>query len=563
MRMFKHSSFRVLPARLLSGTRGFRRDERGSVAIMAGLFFVMIAGLAALAIDIGSLYLERRVLQGVSDLAAIAGAGDIEQAEQRVEATLAANGVEADYEVVRGFYLADPKVAPESRFSPGRTPYNAVQVALSQPGNIFFARAFSVQEPEISVMAVAARAELAAFGIGSRLASLQGGVANQVLGALTGGSVSLSVMDYRALADADITVADALSGLATSGKVTAGTYGEVLDASVTLGDFLEVVADVAGANGDAAASLALRKLARAAGSGLDVPLSTMVDAGPFASLAVGDKAPGFDISASALELVSAATTLANGERQVEIDLDLGVPGIARARLALAIGEPMQGTTLMAVGGPGTRISTAQMRLRLLAEVGGEGLLKTIRLRLPVYLDLAHASAGLERVACQSSGAVSVRVGAKPGLANLWIGEIDLDTMADFSAPAPVDKTRIVELPLIKVDGIAHVESGSARERSVSFSRSDIGRAPGKSLSSDALLQTAVSSLLGDLSLEIRMLGMGLGELAVSDAVTDTLAKVALPLDSALNTLLGVLGVNVGEADLRLFGVRCDGGVLAG
>lgn len=563
MQAFRHFQQPSIPGRHTTSLRDFRGDEKGSVAIMAGLFFVMCAGLLAFAVDIGSLYLERRVLQGVSDLAAIAGAGDIERAEQRVEDTLAANGVAAEYDVVRGLYLADPDVAPEKRFSPGRTPFNAVQVTLKQPGTIFFARAFSVQEPEISVRAVAARAEMAAFGLGSRLVSLQGGVANQVLSALIGGSVSLSVMDYRALADADIAVADALSALASSGKVRAGTYGEVLEAAVSLGDYLQVLAEVAGGNGDATAALALRRLARSAGSRLDVPLSTMIDAGPFASLIVGDKAPGFDLGASALELVSFATTLANGERQVEIELDLGVPGIARTRLVLAIGEPMQGTTLMAAGGPGTRISTAQLRLRLLAEVGGEGLFRTIRLRLPVYLDLAHATAVLDRVACRSSGAVSVRVGAKPGLASLWIGEVDPDAMADFSVPAPVERTRIADLPMIRVDGFSHVESGSARARSVTFSRSDIGKAPGRTLASDALLQTAVTSLLGDLSLEIRMLGMGLGEVAVSDAVTDTLARVAAPLDSTLNTLLGVLGVNVGEADLRLLGVRCDGGVLAG
>lgn len=563
MQRFRHTTFRHLPGGLPRPLRCLCRDETGSVAIMAGFFFVMLAGLAALAIDVGSLYLERRVLQGVSDLAAIAGAGDIERAEERVEATLAANDIEADYQVVRGLYVADPEIAPEARFSPGRTPYNAVQVSLSRPGAIFFARAFSAPEPEISVQAVAARAELAAFGVGSRLASLQGGVANQLLGALTGGSVALSVMDYRALADADIKVADVLEGLSTSGKVKAGTYGEVLEASVTLGDLLEVVAGVAGSNGDATAAVALRRIGRVAASGLSVPLALMVDAGPFASLAVGDKAPGFDLGASALDLVSAAATLANGKRQIELDLDLGVPGLLRTRLALAIGEPMQGTTLMAVGAPGTRISTAQMRLRLLAEVGGEGLFKTVRLRLPVYLDLAHATAGLERVACSSSGAVSVRVGARPGLADLWIGEMDLDRMADFSAPVPVGKVRLADLPLIKVDGIAHVEGGSARARTVSFSRSDIGKTPGKSLSSDALLQTVVSSLLGDLALDIQILGMGLGEVVVSDALTTTLEKVATPLDATVNSLLGLLGVHVGEADLRLFGVRCDGGVLAG
>jgi uncharacterized membrane protein len=82
--------------------RDFGRDTSGTIALMAGFFFLIMIGVTALAIDVGSLYFERRVLQGGADLAAIAGAGDIARAEERVEATLAANQVLADYEVERG-----------------------------------------------------------------------------------------------------------------------------------------------------------------------------------------------------------------------------------------------------------------------------------------------------------------------------------------------------------------------------------------------------------------------------------------------------------------------------
>ncbi|MHC5652592.1 TadG family pilus assembly protein [Stappia sp. ICDLI1TA098] len=543
--------------------RDFSRDTSGTIALMAGFFFLLMIGVTALAIDVGSLYFERRVLQGGADLAAIAGAGDIARAEERVEATLAANQVLADYEVVRGNYVADPDVEPDQRFTAGRLPYNAVRVNLSQPGKIFFARVFDAQQPEISVTAVAASAELASFSIGSRLASLKGGVANQLLGALVGGSVNLSVMDYRALADVDLRIAEVLQGLSTSGAVTAGTYGEVLSGSVTVGELMKVLADISAAQGDAAASVALRRLGQAAGSDISVPLSFLVDAGPFAELAIGDPAEGFDLSASALDLVSASTVLANGGRQVELNLSIAIPGLSSVKAVVAIGEPMQGTSMMAVGQRDTSVSTAQTRLRLVAQIGGKGLFSTISLKLPLYLDLAHARASLDRIACLPGGGVAVRIAARPGIADLWIGEIDTATMADFSASPLVSKADIAVLPLIRVRGIAHVEAGSVQEKILSFSRSDIGRTPGKSVSTTTILQSVVSSLLGDLDLDVRLLGLGLTEANVTAGLVNTLEGVAMPLDAVVNSLLSTLGLHLGEADIRLHAVRCDGGVLAG
>ena len=61
----------------------------------------------------------------------------------------------------------------------------------------------------------------AMISIGSRLARLDDGVANQLIGGLTGSKVSLSAMDYRRLIDLDINLlefTDALSTLGTQSK---------------------------------------------------------------------------------------------------------------------------------------------------------------------------------------------------------------------------------------------------------------------------------------------------------------------------------------------------------
>src|SRR5580704_3614821 len=52
------------------GLRDFRNDERGAIAIMAGLSAAVLVGFAALAIDVGSWRAAQRSMQGAADAAA-------------------------------------------------------------------------------------------------------------------------------------------------------------------------------------------------------------------------------------------------------------------------------------------------------------------------------------------------------------------------------------------------------------------------------------------------------------------------------------------------------------
>ena len=141
----------------------FARDISGSIAIMTAAFLMVAIAATALAIDVGSLYLERRTLQGVADLAAVSGASDIDHAEAAVAATLKANGITAHYTIERGQYSPDPRVDHTQRFAPSKSPYNAVRVTLEQPGQLYFANAFADQDFKIGVSATAANGALAAF----------------------------------------------------------------------------------------------------------------------------------------------------------------------------------------------------------------------------------------------------------------------------------------------------------------------------------------------------------------------------------------------------------------
>ena len=61
------------------------------------------------------------------------------------------------------------------------------------------------------------------------------GIENALLGALLGTHLSLSAMDYNALASANVDALDFSSALATQLHLTAGTYDSVLQSSATVG----------------------------------------------------------------------------------------------------------------------------------------------------------------------------------------------------------------------------------------------------------------------------------------------------------------------------------------
>src|SRR3546814_5555203 len=86
--------------------------------------------------------------------------------------------------------------------------------------------------------------------LGSRVAAVHGGIANALLSALTGSTVNLSVMDYEALASADIDLLAFSEALRTELDADVLTFGQTLDSQVTLPQALSALASAS--NGEVA-----------------------------------------------------------------------------------------------------------------------------------------------------------------------------------------------------------------------------------------------------------------------------------------------------------------------
>jgi len=201
------------------------RDRAGGVGLIVAAALPVLLGATALAVDLGSAMLETRQLQGAADAAALAAAADPSRADDLARAEVASAGLPGTIATMTtaGHYDADASVAAASRFVAGGDSANAVRVTLSTPAPTYFARVFGFRSIPLSRTATAAQINLASFSLGSRLAALNGGVVNQYLSALTGSSLSLSVMDYNAQTGANVDLFGFLDALRTTASLQAGT----------------------------------------------------------------------------------------------------------------------------------------------------------------------------------------------------------------------------------------------------------------------------------------------------------------------------------------------------
>lgn len=546
--------------------RHFMRDRRGNIAIMSAVGMLLMVGCAAFGVDLGAIYADRRKAQSAADLAAIVAAGDLPRAAAAAAATLAKNHLppQALANVELGSYRADAALPPAQRFAAGTGGgANAVRVTVETQTPLYFGRVLAdTGYFTIRTSATASATQLAGFAIGSRLLKLDGGLLNQLLGQLLGTSLSLSAMDYQALLDARIDLFDFLSALATRAELTAGSYDDLLSSNVKVVDVLDALLTAQRETGGlSAATGALAAVAQAAtGLTTRVVLGTLIDAGPYGSLDSGAK-PRVGVDLSLYDLISATASAANGAHQIEAGLDVNLPGIASVRLVAAVGERPQGTSWVTVGTTGASVHTAQTRVFLKVQLVGTGQASVIN--LPLYVEVAAGTATLDAVACGRPDIASstVTLGVTPGVVDAWIAAVDETLMTNFTRKPYGGDARLVDLGLVRLDGRAHAEIGNLTPRSVVFNHAEIVAGTRKTVSTSDFTSSLVATLLGDLTLKPVVIGLGLPIPGLAGTVAAVLGAATPALDQLLGSVLAALGVGLGQADVWVLGLRCDGAVL--
>ncbi|WP_082602257.1 TadG family pilus assembly protein [Phenylobacterium sp. Root700] len=547
---------------------GFRSDTEGAVSIiMAGSLMTLVAA-AAFAVDVGSIFLQSRKLQGIADLAAMSAARDIDHATAAAQATATANGwsVPLQVNVALGTYNPDPALTVAARFQPGGVKPNAAKVVVQGEADLFFGQMI-LGKPSVTISrrATAARADMASFSIGTGLLGLDGGIANQLLSQLTGSTVSLSVMDYNALASAKIDLFKYAEALRVSSDLKGVSYDKVLDNEISTGQALTVLADLLQSDGAVAAAVSARKLSVAAGNSKEITPSKLLDLGPYMSQDHVAGATSTKVQVAAGDFANALLLLADEGRQVQLDLGASVPGILDTDVWLAVGERPNNSPWLTVDRDGEVIvRTAQTRLYIKAKaLSALGLLGIQPITLPVYVEAASGEAKLSAMECpETLSAQAATLSVRPSVGRVSIGDINTALLNNFKTNLTVTPAPILDvLGVVKVTGLADVHIGGLTWKTVRFTRADIQAATMKTVATDDIAQATVSSLLGSLDLDVHVLGLGLGLGGIASALTSTLTTLAAPLDTVLNSLTKLLGVQVGKADVRMNGLRCRDAAL--
>lgn len=420
-------------------TRHAAGTQRGAATITLLLLMLSLVAMLGL-VEVGYLYWVKRDLQKVADLAALAGAGRLEQCNASNDDNLAArasalsdNAHLGTLTIRCGYW--HPGNAGEDHFldASAEHPVNAVKVVARRSPLPFFNQIDAL--PTISASAVAWHsAPQVAFSVGSQLLNVNGQAPLQQVLKLLGVDIDgVTVAGYQGLADLQITPRGLLEalGLGVGTDLTVGDYNALLQGNrVGLGQLLEATTALASQQGLLGLDLSLlqQRLAAANLDSVRIALgSTDTTSGLFAHVvgASTDPATGLDVQLNALDLISTAASIAGAGHAATIS-GLQVLGTGVSVQASVVEPPSIG-----VGPVGTTAYNAQVRLFIDIDSNDITLLSAAfkllgtRLLLPIYIDVIDGYATATAIDCAGSPR-NASFAVTSSVANVCVGKTSVD-----------------------------------------------------------------------------------------------------------------------------------------
>ena len=345
---------------------GGRGRQRGTIGLMAALTLSLAVLCMLVVLDSGRLFLEKRSLQRVADMAAL-------EAASRKGTCLTGNTAVtyANQSATRnGFTVGDDgrtlathcgslTLDANSRrvFTANSNSTEAIRVVASHsvPRSIAagIGALFDGGTPLNIALSATAVAKgppilppLARLTIKSTLASVsmdKSTVLNQLWGGLLGGTLNISVAGWNGLLGTDIDLFKYLDQLAIDTNIKAGDYTALLASNITITQLLNSSLKVLPQNASAV-QLAITNLltANAIASGSKIKLQDLL------SLQTGNATSGLNVNLNLFQLVQGFVQLANSTSAAFASIPISVPGVLSVTAKVKVVEPPQ---LSAVGDP--------------------------------------------------------------------------------------------------------------------------------------------------------------------------------------------------------------------
>lgn len=143
----------------------------------------------------------------------------------------------------------------------------------------------------------------------------------------------------------------------------------------------------------------------------------------------------------------------------------------------------------------------------------------------------------------------------------WIGNVTTADMNNFATKPNPPAVKIVDLGLVSVSARAHAAMGNTTPVPVTFSYADITAQSKKTVTSTNFTSSLTASLVNDLAVSVNVVGLGVALPGLGPLVTGIIGGATAGIDQLLSTVLASLGVGIGQADVWVTGIRCNGAVL--
>jgi uncharacterized repeat protein (TIGR01451 family) len=429
--------------------------------------------------------------------------------------------------------------------------------------------------------------EGACVRVSARLASIdskRGALLNALTSTLLNTSVTITAVEWDAIADADISLLDLLSFL--QADLALATPQEVLTANATLAQILSAAADVAQADGDTAAANALNAIV------LQIPgLVSTIQLGDLLQIdfPLGELA---NVNLDLLDLVTGTISLFNYENVATtpnpITLSGAALGLGSLLNSVAIQAQVLEPPIYICDQENADFHSAEVRLKLdvdLVDVtvalGGLPVGVTADLTvgdLDLYVEVARTQGTIQTIDLITP---AITVQATPGVVDVYLGTI-ADSLfwnrthiivpgTDVTSTTVGSVTVTTTLPPLTVTG--SVLARAVAEGDAPSPTNLIFNGPFPETQTIDTGVTFLSNLLADLSSDLTISVSGLGilgpvlEAAVAAAVDLVIDGILSPRISSLLTdlvdpLLETLGIRLGESDITVYGITRECADLA-
>lgn len=555
---------------------------RGSIMIMAALWLTIAVGSLCV-LDVAHVWWQRRTLQGVVDMASLAGAQRLDDscgggAQSIIKQSAIANGYTGSLTVTCGrFNLGTQALVPNA------TPYNAVNVALNNDVAYWFIPSFgssAISKGNVVVQATSRVNNVATFSLGTGLATVQSGnsvLLNGLLTALFGknSALNLNILSYQSLASTQIKLGDL--ALALNAKDVTDLLTQPPPTMAALLNALSTVAAKTSGVASAAINALLPALSAKIAS-MPVNLDGSGTAPGVFDIALGNKNGALNASVNVLDAVLVAAQIANsGTDATPVSIDLGnltgstlLSPLIQGGLSVKINDPPR----LAVGEAGqdasgnwiTQANSAQIALLLDLKVS---VPLVLTLDLPLYVGADPGSAVLTRTQCGAGIADSGSyITVQPSVARLCLGGnapgLFAGTSASCGRPTPIVSVLGSTLAIyakadakvqpapknIAFTGVGHTITS---QNPVTVNSNDLGQ------DLTSAFTTLTNSLLSSLSISVLgaliPLGQDLQWLVdlITPLITDTISPL---LTAVVPPLLNLLGAQVGTSTVTDQSLAC-------